>query len=131
MLVVFLALATAGAPAIGIGLALWLNADADHSHHASLAIEHGEIHLVLHHGKGQASKADVEIPRVGEADHELYVSDPNFGLVNGRRDASQTITALLTRSVEPARIVRAQTSGLSFGFDPDPPPSSAPPVLRV
>ena len=125
-----LLLAVGSRPTIGAALP-WLNAEADHSHTASLAIDHGELHLLFHHGAEPATSRAVDTVALGEPDHELEWSDPGSGVVAERRDTRRAQSGFLARPTGPGRAFQADTISTAFAPDPGPAPNTSPPVLRI
>ena len=128
---VSLALATAGSTAVKTAAALWLTVGSDHAHTASLAIDRVELNVRLHHGQGTAVRAGAAPLSVGEADHEVRLSDAESGVVTERRVADPVFAAPPSPTPGTALSSHPNVPSHAFGLDPDPPPAGAPPVLRV
>ncbi|MEO6259727.1 MAG: hypothetical protein ABIP63_05225 [Thermoanaerobaculia bacterium] len=65
-------------------------ASGDHGHSTSLTIEHGELHVVLHHhGERESGAAAID-----DVDHEMHLRETAIGLPSTRQRDQAPVTLM-------------------------------------
>ena len=125
-------LAVAASPAIGAWQPLWLSGHGDSARTATLAAEHGELHLLLHSdGLLSLGRAPEGSPSIGETAQEVHVSDGDSRLVGAQRQFSHSVSFLPVNAIESGRAASPRVFRAVPPWDTGPPLRIRPSVLRI